>query len=165
MSLPVPLPDPEIFTQMQAYLRRLEKAATTLNELSDQLTKQVKAIETVVNSLNLGITTHVNIGKWSTEDGSRTDEWSLLYDKESGKWGFVIMCVVDDDSSEIEYKTWAFKDAPREQRIKAVEKIPLLLEALLKKSTEVASDITHKVNYAKSIASSLSLQKPNGVKR
>jgi hypothetical protein len=93
---------------------------------------------------------------WSDEEGLSSGVWRLAYGKMAGKWGFFIEYLTEDlRAGHEDYESWLFKDAPREQRIKAVEKIPLLLEALVKKSTDVASDIEGKLSYAKSLASAL----------
>jgi len=51
-----------------------------------------------------------------------------------------------------ERESWAFKDAPRDFRLKVVDKIPALLEALVKRSAEVTSEITMKVRFANELA-------------
>ena len=137
-----------------------------LNELSDQLTKEVSSIESVINRLNLGITASVFAEQWFSEDGLISDDWSLTYGRLASGWGFSIEHVHTDENFPSDdcqtYSTWAFKDAPREKRLAAVEKIPALLDALVKKSSEVANQITEKVGYVKGLAATLSPVKPQG---
>jgi hypothetical protein len=152
-------------SKIQAHLQELAAAAHSLNELSDQLTREIAEIESTLNKLNVGITACVDVESWADEEGLVWNTWRLAYMKEAGKWGFVIEHLnghhhfpEDDD-----YEKWLFKDAPREHRLRAIENIPLLLEELVKRSKTVASDITGKVSYAKSLAASFSaavLKKP-----
>lgn len=155
-------PPPEV----QVSLLKLSTAAKTLNELSDQLTKEVSEVELTVNRLNLGVSTHVQFESWGTEDGSRSGVWRLAYGKFAGKWGFFVEHVAEDlnlhPDDTNEYEAWLFKDAPREKRLKAVESIPLLLAALVKKADEVASQINDKVVYAKDLSSKLAQPSRDG---
>lgn len=151
--------------KIQQQLQQLASAAQTLNELSDQLTQYVNDIEASVNKLNLGVTANVKTEHWSDEDGLRSTIWRLSYEKMSKQWGFAVERLTEDIDQGPEagtYDSWAFKDAPREHRLQAVEKIPALLDALLQKSKEVASEISTRVNYAKSLAATLNQQKTDG---
>ena len=160
-------PDP---SKIQDQLQQLAAAAQTVNELSDQLTKYVADIETSLNKLNIGVTANVKTEQWSDEEGLRSTLWRLGYEKASKQWGFVLERLTEDrtdpDPDEwVTSESWAFKDAPREHRLCAVEKIPALLDALLDKSKEVASDISGKVSYAKSLANSLAQSRADGSKK
>lgn len=152
---------------MIEHLSRLSTAAQTLNELSDQLTKEVTDIETALNRLNLGIWAYVNaVTLDSSDDGTYTHGLQLIYGKSSGKWGFLVDEFREDvrNPDQGERETWPFKDAPREFRIKVVDKIPALLEALVKRSSEVASEITKKVRFAQELALTVNLNGPSGKK-
>jgi len=164
MSIPRAQLAPEP-AQIHQQLQELASAAQTLNELSDQLTKFVSDIEASVNKLNIGVTANVKTEQWSDEEGLSTTIWRLSYEKLSKQWGFAIERLTENLrwGPEAEtYESWAFKDAPREHRMQAVEKIPALLEALLEKSKEVASEISGRVNYAKNLAATLNQEKTDG---
>jgi hypothetical protein len=143
--------------EVQTNLEKLASAAKTINELSDQLTQEISQIESVVNDLNLGIDTNVRIDSWSDEEGN-SGLWRLAYGKMAGKWGFFVEYLSEwpgrGPDSET-YETWLFKDSPRAQRLKAVEKIPDLLGALVQKSAELAEAVTKKVKYAKDLSDSV----------
>ncbi|SRR5713101_6342931 len=143
---------------IESHLKQLTAAAKTLNELSDTLTTQVGQIETIVNALNLGVRASVQVETLSLSEDRMCRQWLQLgYGKSGNKWGFIVEELFRDlnNPDRDDYDGWPFKEAPREFRIKAVDKIPELLEALVKKSAEVASDITKRVEYAKDIASNL----------
>jgi hypothetical protein len=167
MSTPVGI-TPKTASEIQANLKQLETSAHALNKLSDQLTKKVAEIEDTINRLNLGVTADVRIESWANEDGTSSSVWRLAYGKESGKWGFVIEYLSENlnlGPDAESYESWPFKDSPREQRIRAVEKIPMLLEALVKKSNEVAEEISRKVSYTESLAATLLIAKPESTKK
>ncbi len=143
---------------IESHLKQLTAAAKALNELSDTLTTQVGQIEAIVNALNLGVRASVQVETLSLSEDHFCRSWLQLgYGKSGNKWGFIVEELFQDlnNPDGDDYDCWPFKEAPREFRIKAVDKIPELLEALVKKSAEVASDITKRVEYAKDIASNL----------
>jgi hypothetical protein len=152
-------------------LANLAAAAATLNSLSDQLTKEVSAIEEVVNVLNLGIQTNVHavtLVYAAPEEGDFYSRWlRLAYGKSGGQWGFIIEELTEDPSEpeHDSYKSWAYHEAPREFRLKVVEKIPALLDALVKRSEEVAKEITKKVGFTRELASFVRKPSPDGSKK
>jgi hypothetical protein len=158
---------PESLIKVDSHLKELAAAAKTLNVVSDELTTHVSAIEVVLNKLNLGVRAHVVAQSSSNIDGSITNYVRLAYGKSSGKWGFVIEQFTDDQNWDefLNFESWSFKDAPRELRIVAVDKIPELLEALVKSSGEIAAKMTKKVGYTKELAAHLASPSPQGSKK
>jgi hypothetical protein len=148
------MPTSDSSPEVQANLQKLASVASTINQLSDQLTEEVSEVEEAVNELNLGVTTNVRVDSWADEEGN-SGLWRLAYGKNSGKWGFFVEYLSEwpgrGPDSET-YESWLFKDSPRDVRLKCVEKIPLLLDTLVRKSTEVANTIAEKVAYAKDLA-------------
>src|SRR5258705_7497069 len=152
-------------SEIQAKLQQLSTAAQTLNELSDQLTKEVSEVESALNHFNLGIAANVEVECRNHDDeGSVTTTWQLAYGKTGARWGFLIERIHENANwpDAYSYETWVFKDSPREQRVKAVEKIPFLLEALVRKSSEFASVMAKKVSYAQQLAETFSQRKLSG---
>lgn len=151
-------PTPDQLSQVENTLTELAVAAQKLNELSDQLTKYVRGIEEKINQLGLGISASTPIEMWTSEDGMQSNGWKLSYGKSGRKWGLLVEYFEENINypPDDEYESWAFAESPREQRIRAVQKIPDLLGALLQKSSEVASKIVHSVDYAKEISSTIS---------
>lgn len=145
---------PSTKTLMQ--LTQLSTAAGALNSLSDELTKQVSEIEATLNAFNLGVRAEV-VAK-TLDHGEYYSHWlRLAYGKESGKWGFIVEELEEDRRApeDESYQSWAFRDAPREFRIEVVDKIPDLLEALVKKSNETTEVVAKKVKYVQELASIL----------
>lgn len=157
------LPSSEV---IQTHLKHLTDAAAALNKLSDALTKAVAQIETQLNSLNIGLEAWVTVWTWSDEHNS-SGTWSLGYSKSetTKKWGFMIGSSLEDEGDpEPQCESWAFKDAPREERVKAVAKIPELLQALEQKAKEFGAEIIATINYAESIALNFGAKMPGGEK-
>jgi hypothetical protein len=152
--------------KLQASLQELASSADALNSLSDQLTKQILDVEAVLNRSGIGLTASVTTETWSDERGDQYDIWRLCYEKYAGKWGFTIehLSGVEgfDDSQSCE--TWPFKEAPREHRLKAVDKIPELIDALVQKTKEFASDVSAATSYAEALAATFSKADATGKK-
>jgi hypothetical protein len=149
-------PTPKKLDQVsiQAQVEQLTKSAKTLNELSDLLTKEVGFVESALNRLNLGIRADVNVETLSASEDGLYSHWiRLAYGKSRSGWGFLVEELTENlncpDADTCE--RWPFKESPREFRIKAVEKIPALLDALVKKASEVAADIQTTVGTAKEL--------------
>lgn len=146
---------------LQSSLQELSASATNLNTLSDQLSKQVAEVESAVNKMGIGLSASVNTESWSDELGEEYDTWRLCYAKHQSKWGFTIEHlsghVAHEDSHRSE--TWAFREAPREHRLKAVTKIPELVDALVQKSKDYAADVSATMSYAQALAAAFSAPK------
>jgi hypothetical protein len=141
------------------YLQELSSTAKNVNDLTDQLTKEVSGIEAVVNRLNLGVETNVRVDSWSDEVGDQSGLWRLAYGKHVGKWCLFIEYLTEDRNGgpmADTYEAWFFKDAPRDARIKAVGKIPELLAVLVQESQQLAAKVAEKVTYARELAEALS---------
>lgn len=140
-------------------LHELASCADNLNSLSDQLTKQVTEIESSINKMGIGLTASVDTEKWSDENGETYNIWRICYEKYSGKWGLTIEHLWGHEGfGEGDSETLPFKDAPREHRLRAVEKIPELIDALVKKSKDFASDISDTASYAEELAAAFTKQ-------
>jgi hypothetical protein len=146
--------------RLQNSLQELTSSANKLNSLSDELNKQVSDVESAVNKIGIGLSANVNTETWSDERGEKYDIWRICYEKHAGKWGFTIEHLWGHEGFEdsAESETWAFKDAPREHRLRAVEKIPDLIDALVKKSNEFATDVSTVMSYAQGLAAAFTKQ-------
>lgn len=149
--------------RIQSKAEALTKASQNLNDLSDRLSVEVGEIETIVNALNLGVRVNV-IAETSSDDGGYDHILRLGYSKSTGKWGFIIEEFVEQSPDDT-YQVWAFKDAPRELRLKTVDRIPQLFDELVTKSDSLAAEISDKVKAAKQFASYLKLPRPSGLKK
>jgi hypothetical protein len=139
-------------------IQQLSLVATELNSASDQLAKAVFAIDTVLQSLNIGVPTWVTIRAGGHEVGD-AGYWSreLGYAKVGNRWG-ISLCLASGDETDPEAESrdeWAFNDAPRWLRIEGVAKIPELLEALIKSARETTEKIKVKTAEASHLASAI----------
>jgi len=157
----------ELLLKAESNLKELASAAQKLNAISDEFTGQVSAIEATLNRLGLGVRAHIVVLSSSNADGFITRYLRLAYGNTGGKWGFVIGQYTDDQNlpDYTDFESWPFKDAPRELRIDVVEKIPELLQALVKKSADIAAKMTQKIDYTKELASRLAPTSPQGSKK
>jgi hypothetical protein len=137
---------------IQSSFQQLSAAASSLNAASDRLTKIINEIESVLKPLNIGLHCWVKMGPgWSAPDGS-SGYYQLGYTKVSGKWGIALSEVSDySDDDEV----WAFNDAPRTLRLKAVDYIPQLLDELTKKTADATKDVTEKTEHAARLVTAL----------
>jgi len=154
-------------TAMQ--ISKLSTAASTLNRLSDELTKEVAEIEVTLNALNLGVRAEVKATTLARDAEIGYCHWlNLAYGKKAGKWGFLVEELeetVADSNDEGSYESWLFKDAPREFRLQVIDSIPALLDALVKKSDDTANEITNKVKFVKDLASNFPKSSQQGPKK
>jgi hypothetical protein len=132
--------------RVQELVRQFPAAATTLNNATDQLGTSVGQLDTILKRFSFGVPTWVAFLESHTPEGDEFYNEELGYAKIGGKWGIAIKTVDGNyhfpDHDRVEQ--WLFNDAPRLLRIKAVDKIPDLLEALLKKAAETSAKITEK---------------------
>jgi uncharacterized phage infection (PIP) family protein YhgE len=145
------------FLSRADYLTQLAAAARTLNEQSDLFTQQMAEVESAINKLNLGIPASVTVEEVKTNDFA-THFLDLEYGKLDGRW-CLIVTDYDDEVTSSEYsncKQWAYRDAPRELRLKVVQRLPQLLEQLLKSATAAVSEISKGAAIAKELAVNLS---------
>ena len=162
---PTPPTDSDLESKIDANLQKLSSAAQTLNGLSDQLTAKIAVIEDSINKLNLGIRANVNAYTLEGADDDLYSRWvRLAYGKSGNRWGFIVEELTEDlrNPEQDTYDSWAFRDAPREYRLKVVEKIPALLDALVIKSAEIASDIKKSVGYISELESVISKSSQKG---
>ncbi|HEX4542489.1 MAG TPA: hypothetical protein VH114_04925 [Candidatus Acidoferrum sp.] len=149
---------------------KLSLAAKDLNKASDELGKAITGIDSVLQMLNLGVPTWVQIH--GGEDQYTGDEyWShdLGYAKVGNRWG-IALCTrkgYNSDPDQEEAESWLFNDAPRWLRVQAIHKIPDLLEELIKNTTETTQKVKSKIDEANTLAGALkhaAIEKPTSKK-
>jgi hypothetical protein len=132
--------------RVQNSVRQFPLAATNLNTATDQLGASVGQLDAILKKFSLGVPTWVSFTEQGSEFGDEYYTEQIGYAKIGGKWGIAIRAI--DGSYQFPGKEsveqWLFSDAPRLLRVNSVEKIPDLLEALLKKAAETAVAIAQK---------------------
>jgi hypothetical protein len=143
-----------LFERVSSSFSKLSSAAKDLNNVSDELGRAISTIDLVLQRLNLGVPSWVVVV--SGDDRFDCDYWSrdIGYAKISGRWGIALRArsgdnrFPEDEASEM----WVFNDAPRWQRIEALEKIPDLLEQLIKDAETTTKTLKGKIDHAKQLA-------------
>jgi len=133
----------------------LTSHASALNKVSDALGKAVSDIDEGLKKLNLGISVWVRIhfDAAGPDDPTYYIE-ELGYAKIDGKWGTALRTIsgsefTEDDDS---VSTYAFNEAPRVLRLKAIDKLPALLKALTDESSRVTKELEGKLASAQAVA-------------
>ena len=139
---------------------KLTVAAKDLNKVSDELGKAISSIDSILQRLNLGVPTWTQI-QGGEDPHSGMVYWSrdVGYAKIGNRWG-IALCTREGDYSspdEERCESWLFNDAPRWLRVEGIEKIPDLLEELIKNMEETTKKIKGKIDQAKQLADSLAL--------
>jgi hypothetical protein len=150
---------PDIAASVFASYLELTKAAEVLNGVSDAFGKAVSDIDEALKKLNLGITAWVIVD----EDPATPDDPAYLieeigYSKILGKWGIAIRARTglyvegnDDETSE----TWLFNEASRTLRMKAIEKLPELVNRLALEAAKMTKELQSKLSDAQAVAAAL----------
>jgi len=149
--------DDSPISRAQTSYQKLATVAANLNTASDQLGKIVAELEAALKSLNLGISSWVTFCEWG-----ELPEWyssDVGYDKVDGKWGIAIRSCggdvanpQDDWTSDV----WLFNDAPRALRLQAIDKIPDLLEKLVKDAVAFTDQINDKLKQSRELSTAIS---------
>lgn len=153
--------DPSSLTEsVFSSFQELQNAAEMLNSVSDELGKSIACIDDSLRKLNLGISVWVGVTGWDNTQEGGDDFWAeeIGYAKFNGKWG---LCLrrregtyrnPDDESIEV----WAFNDAPRVQRLEALDKITELLQRLNDEAAKVTKRVQARLADVQVVANVLS---------
>jgi hypothetical protein len=138
---------PSIKERVQQSYRQLAVVATQLNTVSDKLTSNVSDLEAALIRLHLGITSWFAFRSWHSEDHFHYWSEEVGFTKLGGKWCIAIREVSgDQQEGHTVDSEWSFKEAPRLMRIKAIAKIPDLLEQLIKDGTQATKTATKQID-------------------
>ena len=142
---------------------RFAALSKALNEASDLLTSEIVNVESALNDLRLGLevwievsrSKEVSVGTDSKKEYEFTRVLWLGYAKYSGHWGLFTEETLDEvDRDEVRYLV-ALRDAKREVRLEAADKIPILVEKIQRDAEETAQETTNKAAQLKDFAASL----------
>jgi hypothetical protein len=140
---------PEKLEKIKQAAQKLPEAAATLNQATDQLGRAITELDNVLKKFSLGVPTWVPFAKWQSEYIGHHWEEEIGYAKVNGKWGIAIRTVKGNyarPEEEDDVETWQFNEAPRLLRVSAIERVPELLEELLKNATKMTEDLTTKAS-------------------
>ncbi len=147
-----------VASDVQASFRELAKTASQLNFVSDALGKYIAEIESGLKTLNLGVASWVTIEKLESDDGLVTIYRQLGYDKVGKNWCVALQTYKDAVWSDdyIDNEIWAFGDAPRSLRVKAIDQLAALLRKLNSDAAKVAKQVAEKLPQACDTANKIS---------
>ncbi len=146
-----------------ASLKNLTSLSKSLNEASDTLSKQIARVEAALNDLKLGIWAWVEVGRYTDDEAFRVDGKPELvtrverlgYGKHKGKWG-LLYAVDYEEYPDPEIGTVSFlRDAPRMEKIEAVDTIPALITALELSAHEVTKRASDQAARVAEVAATL----------
>jgi len=134
-------------------LKRLAASAANLTAASDEFSRPIVDLEAALAKLDVGLITWQRIAGGS-DDFDNYWNRDVGYMRMEGKWRLVIRAVsgnphVEDEDVDV----WAFNDAPRSYRIEALDKLPDLLEELIKNADKTAKKLKETSAEARELAS------------
>jgi hypothetical protein len=143
--------------RVQASFSQLASAAKDLNQVSDELGQAINAIDSVLQTLNLGVPTWVEIHGGTDETGIEYWSREIGYSKIGNRWGVSLRQLKGDINypQYEECESWLFNDAPRWMRVEGIEKIPNLLEELIKNTVQTTQKIKGTIDQAQQFAGAL----------
>jgi hypothetical protein len=145
--------------KIQKHFQTLSSVATSLNAASDELTKVVAILDESLKKLNVGLTAWVTFRSRGDDDQSsgnyNCDQ--IGYCKVNGKWGIALRHIWGNVELEVERDEgpWLFNDAPREMRVRGVDKIPEVIETLSEEAAETTTVVRAKTEEIRSLAGAI----------
>jgi len=140
---------------------RLTSIANTLNKATDELTRIVGVLDDALQRLNVGIPVWVQVVKWSSEgDATAYECENVGYSKINGYWCIGINRTAGDENSpygDDVREVWPFNDAPRDLRLRAVEKLPELIAGIAQSAEQAAGVVNKKLAETKAFAAAMGL--------
>lgn len=101
-------------------IEALRALAPRLNQITDQATETIKAVEQFLSDKGVGITAYAKVdGEDDTPAGTY-----IAYKRHAGKFRIVIVDS-DTDGDDVNTRTWA--ECPRDEKLAALAQLPSLL--------------------------------------
>jgi methyl-accepting chemotaxis protein len=149
---------------VQTSMARLTSLTQVLNSASDQLSQNIGEIEEALNKLNWGVSAWVHDDPVTVEEFSKAGAdgnhvqvhklQELGYANSGGVWGIVIASGTEESWPE-DVKITFLRDAPLEVKLRAMERIPKLLDQFAEGLNKITQQATQRAAEAKEIASAL----------
>jgi methyl-accepting chemotaxis protein len=142
---------------IQSHFQALTETASSLNAASDELTKVIASLDEALKKLNVGLMVWVTFITWGTDEPSEYDEEQIGYCKINGKWGISLRRIWGDhrEDRHVEDGPWHFSDGPREMRLRGVDKIPELIQALSKQAADTTKKVQEKTEQVRELAAAI----------
>lgn len=136
--------------------KKLAGSAQLLNAASDGLAKQITSLDLALQRLNLGVIAWERVQ--GIDDDGTGCYWSrdVGYTKIGSRWGLALRTREGSHQQEEDtVEEWLFNDSPRHMRIDAIDKIPDLVEKLIKASEKTARKLQEKTAQAGELAAAV----------
>ncbi len=149
-------PAPNASERISSAFEKLTASAKDINEVSSDLAKPVYSIEHALQNLNLGVACWTKIS--GDSDGYNYWSHEVGYSRIKRHWCLGIRTAEgneanpEDESEEV----WPFNEAPLYLRIKAVDKLPDLIEAMIDATNATTKRVKEKVSPTQEIAAAVS---------
>jgi hypothetical protein len=150
--------DDSKIARVRARFQELSTLASSLNTASDELTKVVGILDEALKKLNVGLTVWENFRfRGDESDPQFYDTDQIGYAKVSGTWGLALRRIWGNEAFDDHHSDgpWLFKDAPRELRLAAADKIPEVIEALAKATSATTKEVQEKTERARELATAI----------
>ena len=147
--------------------KKLETAASHLNEASDSLAKSISRLDLILKKLGLGVSSWLEISSFTEEDSTYVDRY-IGYAKINGKWGLALSEIAGHrQHGTLREEEWLFNDAPRMLRIEAIPKIPDFIDNLTMAAVACLERLIEGKVVADGLADALQLaaSEPNSARR
>jgi hypothetical protein len=135
----------------------LKETAKNLNEATGEFSQPIAQIERALKNLNLGVACWVSAGKGGN---ANYDFWEreIGYARIRREWGLAIRTTDGHESApdEADVEEWHFNEAPLYLRLKVVDKLPDLIEALVASADATAKRLREKAAPTKELADAVS---------
>lgn len=141
--------------RLAAAYKRLAIVAADYKEATKEFSTPIETIERALRTLDIGVITWK---KFAGDEDGYGAYWhrDVGYARIDGEWCLAIRTVeghVQREEDEIE--EWAFNAAPSSLRIDAIDKLPDLLEQLIKNGEKTTKKLREKTGDAQQLAAAL----------
>jgi hypothetical protein len=140
-----------------------------LNRQDPFLTRVVASLDEALQRLSVGLVVWARVDTWHDDiDGMSYESEEIGYAKVNGQWGIAIRRTFgrEDSSDPDEVRNiWVFNDAPRESRLRAVEKLPQVIDELAKAAAKTTEILNKKLAQTKNYAAAIGILNPDGSKK
>jgi hypothetical protein len=131
----------------------LTKSSKVIHDASGAVGSSIAALDRALQNLNVGVACWTKLrggddgygGYWSNDVG---------YARIGKTWGLAIRTVEghEGDPEHENTEEWLFNEAPHHLRIKAIDKIPTLIEAMVEATNATAARLKEKAEPARELA-------------
>ena len=143
--------------RMTSAFASLIQSSKNINDASNELAQPIASLEKSLKRLNLGVTCWTQIS--SAGDGDTYFLREVGYAELQDRWCVALRtrrgreCDPESETTLV----WPFNEAPRYLRVKAVDALPDLIEALVKTTDATTERIKAKVSPAHELAGAVGI--------